>query len=692
MRDTSRNAIAAPGFGVRLLRSLGLLLALAVAATGAWAQEDEMPGRVGRVADIGGAVFVAPADRASEWVPAEINYPVATGDNLWVSGEGRAEIDFGGGQFRLAGDTNVNVSRLSEREFALFVAQGRLIVRVRALDAGDVAQVDTPNTQVQITRPGLYRIDVSEDRQETTVVVREGEVYAVVAGGLQQVLPGQTATLFGQGDVQADVRNGAGIDGFDSWSANRDRVYLRSTSTNYVSRQMVGYADLDANGSWQTYPDYGAVWFPSAVADDWAPYRYGRWVSVPAWGWTWVDDAPWGYAPFHYGRWAHIGGRWGWCPGAYVARPVWAPALVAWYGGGGWAAGGGGPVYGWVPLGWRDPYVPSWRNCGSRCWTAYNRPYAVNVAERPRQPPAQYANRNVPGAITAVGGAAFAGGRPVRSNLVNLPPQALASASPMLAAPQVKPLPVTANTLRPGNGVPPPASQIQARTKPLVVSPSPSGGTAPPWSGGDGRRPSVPQAGPSAGTPPMAVRPAPPPPTAATTAVPGAPNMGRPPAVNADAIRTPPAPSAQPGVNAVGPAPNANGYRPRPTPSATTAVGPNPGQAANAPAYPLQPGADGRLQSLPQPTVRQPPAQGIPMPQSMQPAPAPRPVPQVAPAPRPVPQAAPAVPGQPGPAPIRVAPVPPVNAGPPVPPGPQPPPPPRVEKPVPAQKVPVPAT
>jgi len=134
MRDTSRNAIAAPGFGVRLLRSLGLLLALAVAATGAWAQEDEMPGRVGRVADIGGAVFVAPADRASEWVPAEINYPVATGDNLWVSGEGRAEIDFGGGQFRLAGDTNVNVSRLSEREFALFVAQGRLIVRVRALD------------------------------------------------------------------------------------------------------------------------------------------------------------------------------------------------------------------------------------------------------------------------------------------------------------------------------------------------------------------------------------------------------------------------------------------------------------------------------------------------------------------------------------------------------------------------------
>ena len=20
-------------------------------------------------------------------------------------------------------------------------------------------------------------------------------------------------------------------------------------------------------------------------------------------GWTWVDDAPWGWAPYHYGRW-----------------------------------------------------------------------------------------------------------------------------------------------------------------------------------------------------------------------------------------------------------------------------------------------------------------------------------------------------------------------------------------------------
>jgi hypothetical protein len=25
------------------------------------------------------------------------------------------------------------------------------------------------------------------------------------------------------------------------------------------------------------------------------------------WGWTWVDNAPWGFAPFHYGRWVGAG-------------------------------------------------------------------------------------------------------------------------------------------------------------------------------------------------------------------------------------------------------------------------------------------------------------------------------------------------------------------------------------------------
>ena len=78
-----------------------------------------------------------------------------------VERDGRAEVDYGGGQFRLAGDTNLHVARLDDRQLALFVAQGRVIVRVRVLDPGDSVRIDTPNTQVALVRPGLYRIDVA---------------------------------------------------------------------------------------------------------------------------------------------------------------------------------------------------------------------------------------------------------------------------------------------------------------------------------------------------------------------------------------------------------------------------------------------------------------------------------------------------------------------------------------------------
>ncbi len=467
------------------------------------AQEEDLPARVGRVADIAGQLSLSPEDRPDEWEAIGINYPVTSGGNLWVSGGGRAEVDYGGGQFRLAGDTSVQVSRLDDRQLALFIAQGALIVRVRSLDPGDAARIDTPNTQVTLTRAGLYRIDVTPDPQTTTLTVREGEAEVALANDVQQALPGQRVVVTGADASVANVRYAPGADGFDTWSADRDRRYDRARSATYVSRQMVGYADLDEYGSWQTYPDYGAVWFPTTVAPDWAPYRDGYWTEVGAWGPTWVDYAPWGYAPFHYGRWAHIGGRWGWCPGAYARRPVWAPALVAWYGGSSWglAAGRGAPVYGWVPLGWREAYHPTWRQCSYNCWARYNRPYAVNVAVRPSAPPARYANLAVPGALSAVTGSTLVRSRPVTSNLLNVPAPLATAAPVMTSAPPLapRPRPQPAPNAGVGRDAPPAAASTYARMpRPEPVSPR------------AGARPSVPAGGAATTTAPTGpMRPAP---------------------------------------------------------------------------------------------------------------------------------------------------------------------------------------
>ena len=132
----------------------------------------------------------------------------------------------------------------------------------------------------------------------------------------------------------------------------------------YVSSDVVGYEDLNDYGQWQQEPDYGAVWFPTQVADDWAPYTTGHWAWVAPWGWSWVDEAPWGFAPFHYGRWGHVGRRWCWIPSPKHHHAVYAPALVAWVGGPGGGAAialGGGTAVGWVPLGPGEVYVPASR-------------------------------------------------------------------------------------------------------------------------------------------------------------------------------------------------------------------------------------------------------------------------------------------------------------------------------------------
>ncbi len=47
---------------------------------------------------------------------------------------------------------------------------------------------------------------------------------------------------------------------------------------------MTGYADLGGYGDWRGSPQYGAVWYPSQVPADWAPYRDGRWIWVAPWG------------------------------------------------------------------------------------------------------------------------------------------------------------------------------------------------------------------------------------------------------------------------------------------------------------------------------------------------------------------------------------------------------------------------
>jgi len=342
---------------LRLPAWAAFFLSLLFFATGPARAQEDPPGRVGRIAELQGSVSWFDADEG-RWTPAERNRPITAGDRLATGPGARAEVRIGSTVLRLAERSEVEWQRLDDERVVVALQSGAFALRLKSREAADDIRVLTAEARLAPQRAGHYRFDRLDDT--TTVSVWRGEV-RVEGPGSWGVGDGQRLELYR--DRGGDLRGQWGTpvdDSFASWVQSDDAREGTTASTRYVSPEMTGVEDLDRHGRWSSHPEFGAIWFPQAVAVDWAPYRDGRWVWMRPWGWTWVDAAPWGFAPFHYGRWLLWNGRWGWLPGEYVARPVFAPALVAPRGGPGVSVtiGIGTPPRHWEPLGPRESYRP----------------------------------------------------------------------------------------------------------------------------------------------------------------------------------------------------------------------------------------------------------------------------------------------------------------------------------------------
>jgi hypothetical protein len=420
-----------------------VLLAMALMSTALWqkaaaqdqSDQDDPPSRVARLGYIQGSVSFQPAGE-SEWVEAAPNRPMTTGDQIWADKDSRAELSLGAAVIYLNSNTGVSFLNLDDHTAQVQLSSGSISVRVRHLDRDEVFEIDTPNQAFSISQPGLYRVEASEDGSYSVVSIRTGEGESTGNGQTYTLHAGQRATFEGSDTLNAQVQDIGAPDDFDNWSYGREHRYENSRSARYVSHDVVGYEDLDDNGDWNPDPGYGNVWYPH-VAAGWAPYREGHWAWIDPWGWTWVDDEPWGYAPFHYGRWLSIRGRWGWVPGPPEVRPVYAPALVVFVGGGG---GGFSGNMGWFPLGPREVYVPSYPvsrgyvNRVNVSNTTVNNTTVTNVYnttivnKTTTINNVTYVNRNVSGAVTAVPQRAFSSGQPVARAAVAVNARDIASA------------------------------------------------------------------------------------------------------------------------------------------------------------------------------------------------------------------------------------------------------------------------
>ena len=330
--------------------------------------QNDPPGRVGRLAFVEGTVSFHD-DEENGWSKAVVNTPLTTGDAIWTEPNSRSEVSLAGTRIRMDGSTELDMTQIDDRQVRLQLAQGQVDVKTTTqMEATQPYEIVTPRGTITLQQQGDYYVEAGSQQDPTRLGVRAGAAQIQgLNGQTLAVRPGEVGEVYGDGSsMQLKTVRAAPPAPAASWAA-RDKQVVYDQQPQYLPAGMTGYEDLNGYGNWVNDGSYGQVWVPRSTPADWAPYRTGHWSYVKPWGWTWIDEQPWGFAPYHYGRWANSNNRWVWVPPQREERPVYAPALVAFVGGLELAAQLGnqgrnsGPV-GWFPLGPREAYVPPYSN------------------------------------------------------------------------------------------------------------------------------------------------------------------------------------------------------------------------------------------------------------------------------------------------------------------------------------------
>lgn len=414
------------------------------------------PARVGRVGLVSGKVeFRGPRD--AQWSPASVNDPAASGVALRTDPQSRAQIRIGPDTIDLAEGSAVTFARLDDATAEIALEAGRIELDIHRLDAGERVEVGLPQGRVRALEAGRYDIAAGGAGRPAQIAVLAGSArysagdadIAVAAGERlsprERLSPSAAAPL-------AAAPEPVAADEFAEWCRAHAVDETRLAAPYFVSREMTGYAALDAAGNWRPSAEYGEVWEPAALPAGWAPYREGHWRWLQPWGWSWVDDEPWGFATSHYGRWRFAAGKWSWVPGTWTAHPVWAPAVVAFLGTPGVGlsyAGGPGPAIGWFALAPGEIYWPSYT-----AEIGYIRALNTGAVADPQairsrgdgEPPAavvnaRFANREF---ASVVPRPVFAGGQRVATALVAIPAWRLRNAPAIMGSPRIGPPPPAA--------------------------------------------------------------------------------------------------------------------------------------------------------------------------------------------------------------------------------------------------------
>jgi len=381
---------------------------------------------------VGDVYFRTPGD--NDWLPVAVNTPLDEGDSVWCPDGSRLELQLNDGSLvRLDGTSTMEMLAVEEGFTQIHITSGSMYVHTIGNARERSLQIDADDTTVLPASRTRLRIDMLPNSEEDVSILK-GSAYVEGNGSRTSVRAGEQIALE-EGHNELLALNPP--DDWERWNVERDRAMVRSSrSEAYLPEEIRGYGgELDAGGEWVQVPDYGMVWRPTAVlADDWAPYRSGRWIWKGD-DYVWISYESWGWVPYHYGRWIVVSGR-GWCwvpPGR--GDVYWGPGYVGWY--------RTGDRVGWTPLAPGETYY------GRR---SYGR-NSVNInvtTVNVRNTTVVYRNSRARGGVTVVPQNDFLRGRtvatPVGGRNAAPPPAAVSVGSPRIQPTRESRMPVSKAT------------------------------------------------------------------------------------------------------------------------------------------------------------------------------------------------------------------------------------------------------
>ena len=228
--------------------------------------QDDPPGRVARLGYLQGSVSFQPAGE-TDWVGAVPNRPMSTGDQLWTDENSRAEVQLGSAVIRLAPLTTFSFLNSMTIRFRSSSPRARSTLRCGGCGTRRISRSTRPTRRLTFSSPGIIawrRVPTEVTRSSASATAKakpraEARLRCTAGREPHSAEPTRSTPMSSRFTIPTNSIH---------WSEGRDHRYDFSRSAQYLSRDVVGFDDLDDYGDWRDDSSYGHVWFPNQVVTD----------------------------------------------------------------------------------------------------------------------------------------------------------------------------------------------------------------------------------------------------------------------------------------------------------------------------------------------------------------------------------------------------------------------------------------